>query len=138
MSHTFSVRGFALIELMIVLAVIGILSAIALPAYKDHVTKSQLTAGLAEIRGGKIAFENHVLAESVSTFNLADIGLPAETARCSLSMAPGSSGFIRCTLKGNPVVVNKVIELVRNTSSEWKCKVDASVPLGLLPVGCGY
>ena len=131
-------RGFTLIELMIVVAIIGILAAIALPAYQDYMARSQITAGLAEIRGGKTAFEAHVLAESVNTFNLGDIGLPAETARCSLSMAPGASGFIRCTLKGNPAVVNKTIELVRNTSNEWNCKVDASVPSGLLPVGCSH
>lgn len=43
-------KGFTLIELMIVVAIIGVLSAIAIPAYKDYVSKSELSSGLATMR----------------------------------------------------------------------------------------
>ncbi|WP_188246550.1 prepilin-type N-terminal cleavage/methylation domain-containing protein, partial [Stenotrophomonas maltophilia] len=50
-------RGFSLIELMIVVAIIAIISAIAMSIYQGFVSKSQLVAGLAEIRPGKTTIE---------------------------------------------------------------------------------
>ncbi|WP_037035357.1 pilin [Pseudoxanthomonas sp. J31] len=128
--------GFTLIELMIVVAIIAILAAIALPAYQNYVAKSQLAAGLAEVRGGVSSFEAHVLVDNINTFNLADIGLPTSSPRCNLSMSPGDTGFIRCTLKGSPKVVGKTIELSRIASGQWACKVDPAISPSLHPAGC--
>ena len=47
-------KGFTLIELMIVVAIIGILAAIALPAYQDYVVRSRLTEGLTYADAAKV------------------------------------------------------------------------------------
>src|SRR5467141_5176260 len=52
-------QGFTLIELMIVVAIVGILAAIAIPAYQDYTVRAKVTEGLALANAAKIAVEDN-------------------------------------------------------------------------------
>lgn len=122
---------------MIVVAIIAILAAIAIPAYQDYVIRSQITAGLEEITGGKSTFEAQIIANSATTFNVSDLGLQTPTARCDITMNPSpSSGYIRCALKGNPVINGKYVQIARNSSGAWTCEISGAIAARLKPAGC--
>lgn len=58
--------GFTLIELMIVIAIVGILAAIAVPAYQDYVARSRVTEGLALAAGAKTIVAENATAGATS------------------------------------------------------------------------
>lgn len=120
--------GFTLIELMIVVAIIAVLAAIALPAYQDYTIKSQLTSALSEINSGRSAYESRLIADNVTSFNPADIGLPSSTPRCSaIALVSGQTGHIQCTLRGHPIIQGEVLRISRVASGQWRCMAPATV-----------
>lgn len=62
-------KGFTLIELMIVIAIIGILAAIALPAYQDYIARSQVTEALSLASGQKAAVAEYYSSKNVCPSN---------------------------------------------------------------------
>lgn len=76
-------QGFTLIELMIVVAIIGILAAVAIPAYQDYTIRAQVTEGLGLASAAKT---------SVSEFFATNGILPASNASAGIAVAASISG----------------------------------------------
>ena len=133
-------KGFTLIELMIVIAIIGILAAIAIPQYQDYTIRAKVTEAIVAASPCKLA-----VSEYFSSFN----GLPADTATAGCSTIASkyvasvvvSTGNILVTTSADPslsVAAGKTINLKPTTATNslnWACTA-GSIDSKYLPSSC--
>ncbi|WP_284046792.1 pilin [Cupriavidus campinensis] len=136
-------RGFTLIEMMIVVAVVGILAALAIPAYQHYIVKTQISRGFWEASNYKTAVEERlhngvfVFPDPAGTLGYVRSTLTA--ADDTFAFNADGSGAIVVLLNGDvhPVVRGARITVGRLTSGGWTCAVRGDgLTSMVLPPGC--
>ena len=120
-------KGFTLIELMIVIAILGILMAIAIPAYQDYTVRAKVSEGISLAGAAKTAVAETYMSNNAYPTDNAAAGLPAsDTIKGNnvSSVLVGTAGAITITYTGLPSGQNTLILTpTMNTGSvSWTCK----------------
>lgn len=111
-------RGFSLIELMIVVAIVAVLSAVAIPQYQDYVTRAKWTVNLTQLEPVRLAVAECLQNEgglATACDSAGEIGLSA------LPMPQYASGAITLTASSASELVASII----GSASAGQCRVDA-------------
>ena len=139
-------KGFTLIELMIVVAIIGILAAIAIPQYQDYVSRSQVSRAYGEVNVYRTAVEERLMrGKGTATSDATDIGYTKSSLTntpVAFDVADTGAGTITATLDGevSSAVKGATITLTRANTGAWSCKVIGVSANGwkdsYIPTGC--
>jgi len=137
-------KGFTLIELMIVVAIIGILAAIAIPAYQDYIARSQVSEAVTLLDGAKTATEENVAQTGVfpATAAMTALGVVVSgkyvAAMTSAASGTAGAGTLTATMKAQSVsngIKSKTVNMSRTASGVWTCAT-GNMTAKYLPQAC--
>jgi type IV pilus assembly protein PilA len=142
-------QGFTLIELMIVVAILGILAAIAIPAYQEYTVRAQVAEGAQLADGVKTALAEYYHSTGRAPSANASVGLPSASSISgkyvdSVNVSPGritahfsnAAGF-----EASPKIAGQTLVFSAGYSSDegsmtWSCKNFSSIESKYRPQGC--
>ena len=140
------IQGFTLIELIVVVALIGVLAAISIPLYQSYVAKAQITAAISDLNGAKSQYE--LIVSNGSASGNTDFTVPnmffsgTESRICTYAVnAPDNTGnanqALVCQLQNVASVLSgESIYLGRNADGVWRCSTSNFISSKLKPIDC--
>jgi len=146
-------KGFTLIELMIVIAIVGILAAVALPAYQDYTVRAKVSEGLAKSAEAKTTIAEYFVARGKFPLNATEAGIDVDVNTDlvkSITMGTwdaANGGLLTIVMKHDNLggdassTANSfqlsVVDTINGTVI-WKCRAGNSnkLPAKYLPASC--
>jgi len=149
-----SQQGFTLIELMIVVAIVGILASVAIPAYSDYTVRAEVTEAIAAAGAAKTSVADYYYANDALPTSSAEAGLASASSYSTDVISEISIGnetddavsdgtiMVKFNAFGGSVSDGDTITFTPNTNNnslQWTCSVDIaqpSLPAEYAPANC--
>ncbi len=138
-------KGFTLIELMIVVAIIGILAAIAIPAYQDYIKRSKVTELATSASACKVSVTEYYQSQNVMPTSVGEAGCTDDASSKYVNqLEVGASGVITVTAQNISGDVDTLIYALKPSAAasdsavDWTCDQAAgtTIPGKYLPANC--